>query len=214
MKKCECSDGVSVVQANQCGACTACCILYCLPELNKPARTPCRHLCETGCSIHDHARSPICTDFECAYLRYPWDIDLRPDKCGVIFNFTGFCDYWRIGQPASVPRVPNKDRPRWWNADCITPEAFQSPTPSVVEFITHEVKRNGAVTFMCTEDGWTRVALFGSTASCGKTRLSYPNDNVYNPTFPNDVNIVALTIDTVDAGQSVVKAVDPEDLLS
>jgi hypothetical protein len=195
-------DETSEVQTNQCGGCTACCILYSLPESNKPARTPCRHLCEAGCSIHDHPISPICTGFECGYLRFPWDINLRPDKCGVIFAFDGF-------RGSRRPGIAAHNRPGAWTAYCLTSEAFTTPAPSVVEFITREVKEGGSVIFMSIEDGWTRIALYGCAFADGTTQHSYPNDNVDNPTFPNDVYMKVLTIDTDDAGQSVVNAVDP-----
>ena len=53
--------------------------------LDKPAKTPCIH-CDAGCLIHDKKHFE-CASFECAWLQSGVDNDnLRPDKCGVIFE--------------------------------------------------------------------------------------------------------------------------------
>ena len=68
----------------ECGDCTACCTLLPIKVINKPINTRCQH-CVGGCSIHE-TKPQTCAEFQCAY--YQADnvpIDLRPDKCGVIF---------------------------------------------------------------------------------------------------------------------------------
>ena len=54
----------------QCGTCSACCRWPSIPELNKPAREPCKHLCggKYGCEIYD-SRPPSCSDYECTWLK-------------------------------------------------------------------------------------------------------------------------------------------------
>ena len=70
---------------NTCGECTACCTLSVVEELNKEAGVTCKHcVLQKGCSIYED-RPKVCKDFECAYLQAGNNIELRPDKCGVMF---------------------------------------------------------------------------------------------------------------------------------
>ena len=63
-----------------------------VPEIGKGVYEPCRHLCETGCGIYAH-RPGSCRTFTCQWLRGvleadgTLDTDLRPDSCGVIFDY-------------------------------------------------------------------------------------------------------------------------------
>ena len=41
--------------------------------------------CDKGCTIHDDAPES-CKEFECAYYQGGENIELRPDKCHVIFE--------------------------------------------------------------------------------------------------------------------------------
>jgi len=68
----------------ECGDCTVCCTLSVVKELEKKVWVTC-HLCkDNGCSIYGkHPKS--CKEFECAYLQGGENIELRPDKCGVMF---------------------------------------------------------------------------------------------------------------------------------
>jgi hypothetical protein len=68
-----------------CNGCTACCILYTVVDVQKPRHTPCQHLCEQGCAIHDQARPSMCTDFLCEWIIDNWKEGLRPDKCGIVY---------------------------------------------------------------------------------------------------------------------------------
>lgn len=79
----------------ECGACTACCILLPVTEINKPRNVLCEH-CEVGCSIYKD-RPQSCVEFNCAYLQADNAPEsLRPDKCGIMFIkktdrvFTGY----------------------------------------------------------------------------------------------------------------------------
>ncbi len=74
-----------------CGICQLCCWLYPVPEMDKPGHTNCKHQCEQGCAIHDQDRPPICTDFCCCWSYFDWwPVELRPDKCNLIFTRQGF----------------------------------------------------------------------------------------------------------------------------
>ena len=68
----------------KCGECTVCCTLSVVEELNKKAGERCFNCIGNGCSIYEK-RPQVCKDFECAYLQGGNNIELRPDKCGVMF---------------------------------------------------------------------------------------------------------------------------------
>lgn len=81
--------------AGDCGSCTACCRVYAIPELKKPAGKWCQH-CDIGkgCKIYE-ARPKLCVDFKCLWLqsqeRNPQERlpdELRPDRCKVVFSPT------------------------------------------------------------------------------------------------------------------------------
>ena len=70
---------------NECGECTACCIVLPIKWLDKPANMPCIH-CDAGCLIHD-TKDYECSSFECSWLQSGVDNDgLRPDRCGIVFE--------------------------------------------------------------------------------------------------------------------------------
>lgn len=69
-----------------CGGCQMCCEVFPVPEVNKPKHTKCQHQCESGCSIHDQPRSPICTEYTCTWLgELTWPEQLRPDNNKICF---------------------------------------------------------------------------------------------------------------------------------
>jgi hypothetical protein len=72
-----------------CDGCTACCVIYPVPEMGKPRHVPCQHLRNTGCAIHDQARPLMCTHYHCAWQTEPerFPENSRPDKSGMIFCF-------------------------------------------------------------------------------------------------------------------------------
>jgi len=98
----------------KCGTCTACCRVFAIPSLDKPAGKWCQH-CDigVGCKIYEQ-RPPICKDFKCVWLE-SFDHgkgmaeNLRPDRCKVVFSPTtregllnamtmpGMPDAWRKG---------------------------------------------------------------------------------------------------------------------
>jgi hypothetical protein len=70
-----------------CDGCTLCCELIDIPWMNSPVGELCKH-CEegVGCKIYNTAPKD-CLDFSCAYNQMEKvSINLRPDKCGVIFE--------------------------------------------------------------------------------------------------------------------------------
>lgn len=70
---------------NICGECTVCCTLSVVEELDKGPGETCKYcVLQKGCSIYEK-RPQVCKDFECAYLQAGKDIEMRPDKCGVMF---------------------------------------------------------------------------------------------------------------------------------
>lgn len=76
----------------QCGPCTACCTVMAVPELEKGLHEACEHLGPTGCRIYAD-RPASCRSFACQWLRGLLEVDgavdpgLRPDQCGVIFDY-------------------------------------------------------------------------------------------------------------------------------
>jgi hypothetical protein len=75
-----------------CGSCSACCTVMAVHELEKGTYEACRHLCESDCGIYAD-RPTSCRTFECQWLRGVLEVDgsidiaLRPDSCGVIFDY-------------------------------------------------------------------------------------------------------------------------------
>jgi hypothetical protein len=87
----------------ECGDCTVCCTLSVVSELNKKAGEHCTH-CDKGCKIYGN-HPQVCKDFECAYLQGGKNINLRPDKCGIMF----FKKNERIFCGILVPDTPIDD---------------------------------------------------------------------------------------------------------
>ena len=75
-----------------CGSCSACCDVLAVAELEKGTYEACAHVCEAGCGIYAD-RPGSCRTFECEWLRGTLEVDgavdpdLRPDACGVIFEY-------------------------------------------------------------------------------------------------------------------------------
>jgi len=70
----------------KCGACTLCCRLTAIPELNKQYGVWCRH-CSIGegCKAYEQ-RPPSCYSYECLWLKGGLPDNLRPDRCKVVFE--------------------------------------------------------------------------------------------------------------------------------
>lgn len=69
-----------------CGECKACCTVLAVAEYDKPNFTPCKHECDSGCSIYAE-RPTSCRVWSCAWKSGRLgDERRRPDKLGVIFD--------------------------------------------------------------------------------------------------------------------------------
>lgn len=109
--------------AGECGTCTACCRVYAIPTLDKPAGKWCQHCAiGEGCKVYDD-RPKLCVDFACIWLQshqqarddeQGMPIEMRPDKCKVVFSPTtkdglmsaitmpGSPDAWRKGAARQI----------------------------------------------------------------------------------------------------------------
>lgn len=99
--------------ARVCGPCSACCRAMGVHELKKGAWQACEHLRESACGIYSR-RPASCRNFACQWLRGVLEVDgtvdgdLRPDVCGVIFDYqpgTAFGDIftaWEVEAGASA----------------------------------------------------------------------------------------------------------------
>ena len=108
------------LMAGKCGTCTACCRVFAIPELDKPAGKWCQH-CDigVGCKIYEN-RPERCIDFKCMWLlsfehiKGGWSVEQRPDKCKVVFapttnphiiagtTFPGTLDAWHKGEARKI----------------------------------------------------------------------------------------------------------------
>lgn len=76
----------------ECGSCSVCCGVIAVHEIDKGMYEACQHLCEAGCGIYA-TRPGSCRTFECQWLLGALeadggvDIEMRPDGCGVIFDY-------------------------------------------------------------------------------------------------------------------------------
>jgi len=69
-----------------CGSCSLCCVVFDIPELEKPPGEPCRHLEPGGgCAIHS-SRPRTCHDFFCGWRLDPnLGPEWKPDVSGLVF---------------------------------------------------------------------------------------------------------------------------------
>lgn len=70
-----------------CGDCTLCCTICKVPELDKPDGVMCKHA-GNGCEIYEE-RPESCRVWTCAWLQSGANIELRPDKCGIVWERKG-----------------------------------------------------------------------------------------------------------------------------
>lgn len=70
-----------------CGACTLCCTVLRVDELDKLGGTPCAYLRRggDGCSIHER-RPEICRAYRCHWLQGGLEEDDRPDRLGAVID--------------------------------------------------------------------------------------------------------------------------------
>src|SRR5437764_4963396 len=103
---------------DNCGACTACCIIPAVPELGKPFYARCEHLAAQpaqGCSIYDQ-RPDRCQKYRCAWHLNVLGprVDRRPDQCGVLFQYeTGEDGRWFLCMYELTPGAARTDKARF-----------------------------------------------------------------------------------------------------
>lgn len=70
----------------KCDGCTFCCKIFSIAEVNSKRGENCDFMCDEGCSRYDDQPIP-CSTFCCAYNQTDEaPIELRPDKCGAMFE--------------------------------------------------------------------------------------------------------------------------------
>lgn len=79
------------MSAKPCNGCIGCCLTLAVRELNMPSFHACRYLAAppaypTGCTVYD-MRPTSCALWRCRWqLTEGWPEELRPDRCGVVFE--------------------------------------------------------------------------------------------------------------------------------
>ena len=54
-----------------------------ITQLDKPAKTPCKHLTASGCGIYED-RFPVCREYGCLWLWGEGSLEDRPDRMGAM----------------------------------------------------------------------------------------------------------------------------------
>lgn len=82
------TEGTNKLQ--RCGDCTACCHVLAIDELDKSNWKNCSHQCNKGCDIYQ-TKPQECSDYWCFFSggMFGSNIQFRPDKLGLIFDFRG-----------------------------------------------------------------------------------------------------------------------------
>lgn len=74
------------VPSRSCGSCTACCEVFAIEVLSKPAGVPCQHRTSVGCAIYQ-VRPQTCAQWFCLWRKIAALPDrLRPDRSGLVFS--------------------------------------------------------------------------------------------------------------------------------
>lgn len=72
----------------QCGECSVCCVIGGVPEIEKPAHTPCPFIKTDvcgSCSIFDKPELPlVCKTYRCSWLKGYGAEEDKPDKSGLL----------------------------------------------------------------------------------------------------------------------------------
>jgi hypothetical protein len=101
-----------LVKERDCGNCTACCMVFQIPELKKPHYVLCSHCTGSNCGIYD-TRPDVCRWYYCLWRRIDAMPDLaRPDRLGIVFSIevprqprTPFEKIYILGRAISDPAV-------------------------------------------------------------------------------------------------------------
>lgn len=77
---------LTTVPSRSCGSCTACCDVFAIEVLSKPAGVPCQHSTGGGCAIYS-VRPQACARWFCLWRKIAALPErLRPDRSGVLFS--------------------------------------------------------------------------------------------------------------------------------
>jgi len=87
-------------EKRNCGSCTLCCLVTRVPEFEKLENIWCSHCnINKDCNIYEQ-RPLSCKKFECEwYSNAKLDENLRPDKCGVVFEKFTDLTYFALVDP-------------------------------------------------------------------------------------------------------------------
>lgn len=92
----------------ECGKCGMCCYTSDIIELNKKHYTWCKYF-KDKCEIYD-TRPLSCKSFACYWLNSDLSEDLRPDKCGVMFErVVGYPIYLAVTFPYQLEALQSKE---------------------------------------------------------------------------------------------------------
>lgn len=73
-----------------CGECRACCGVFPLPVLDKPAGVWCRLLGPAGCTVHGPGQPEVCRLYACYWLEHEsLPEESRPDRTGLVVTESG-----------------------------------------------------------------------------------------------------------------------------
>lgn len=117
-----------------------CCRVIAVTELAKPAGVPCKHLCGSGCGIHEtHPAS--CRAYGCLWqLGFLPDPSHRPDRLGLFFDLRN--------SPGLGPRV-------------VAWEVRPGVAAEKIEFLRSMAKTCRLVVNLATGGGWVTTELAG-----------------------------------------------------
>lgn len=77
---------MTLVPGRACGSCAACCDVFAIEALAKPAGGLCQHSTSVGCAIYP-ARPQTCAQWFCLWRKVgAFPERLRPDRSGVLFS--------------------------------------------------------------------------------------------------------------------------------
>lgn len=98
----------------KCGECRACCKVFPLPALDKPAGTWCRLLGPGGCTVHGGGAQPeVCRLYSCYWLDHEsLPEEWRPNLLGLVVTESGMVTIEGRELPVLVVNLLNPDSDR------------------------------------------------------------------------------------------------------
>jgi len=97
----------------RCGECRACCLVFPLPVLDKPAGQWCKLLGPGGCTVHDLGQPEVCKQYACYWLEHEsLPEECRPDRLGMVVTESGSVSVGGHEIPVLVINLVNPDLDR------------------------------------------------------------------------------------------------------